>query len=65
MIVESGARDAVESMINEYHERASKRCTIPRSLRRSRRLTALADAAVRRSSSVVSTLADHRDGGSS
>ena len=24
MIVESGARDAVESMINEYHERALK-----------------------------------------
>ena len=52
MIVESGARDAVESMINEYHERALKALHDTEITEEGRAgLTALADAAVRRGSS--------------
>ena len=49
VIVESGARDAVESMINEYHERALKALHDTEITEEGRAgLTALADAAVRR-----------------
>ena len=49
MIVESGARDAVESMINEYYERALKALHDTEITDEGRAgLTALADAAVRR-----------------
>jgi geranylgeranyl diphosphate synthase, type I len=49
VIVESGARDAVESMINEYHERALKALHDTEITEEgSAGLTALADAAVRR-----------------
>jgi geranylgeranyl diphosphate synthase, type I len=49
VIVESGARDAVESMINEYHERALKALHDTETTEEGRAgLTALADAAVRR-----------------
>jgi geranylgeranyl diphosphate synthase, type I len=49
VIVESGARDAVESMINEYHERALKALHDSEITEEGRAgLTALADAAVRR-----------------
>ena len=49
VIVESGARDAVESMINEYYERALKALHDTEITEEGRvGLTALADAAVRR-----------------
>ena len=49
VIVESGARDAVESMINEYYERALKALHDTEITEEGRTgLTALADAAVRR-----------------
>ena len=49
VIVESGAREAVESMINEYHERALKALHDTEITEEGRAgLTALADAAVRR-----------------
>jgi geranylgeranyl diphosphate synthase type I len=49
VIVESGARDAVESMISEYHERALKALHDTEITEEGRAgLTALADAAVRR-----------------
>jgi geranylgeranyl diphosphate synthase, type I len=49
VIVESGARDAVESMINEYYERALKALHDTEITEEGRAgLTALADAAVRR-----------------
>jgi geranylgeranyl diphosphate synthase type I len=49
VIVESGARDAVESMINEYHERALKALHDTEITEEGRAgFTALADAAVRR-----------------
>jgi geranylgeranyl diphosphate synthase, type I len=49
LIVESGARDAVESMINEYYERALKALHDTEITEEGRAgLTALADAAVRR-----------------
>jgi geranylgeranyl diphosphate synthase, type I len=49
VIVESGARDAVESMINEYYERALKALHDAEITEEGRSsLTALADAAVRR-----------------
>jgi geranylgeranyl diphosphate synthase, type I len=49
VIVESGARDAVESMINEYHERALNALHDTEITEEGRAgLTALADAAVRR-----------------
>jgi geranylgeranyl diphosphate synthase, type I len=49
VIVESGARDAVESMINEYHERALKALHDTEITEEGRAgLTTLADAAVRR-----------------
>jgi geranylgeranyl diphosphate synthase type I len=49
VIVESGARDTVESMINEYHERALKALHDTEITEEGRAgLTALADAAVRR-----------------
>jgi geranylgeranyl diphosphate synthase, type I len=49
VIVESGARDAVESMINEYYERALKTLHDTEITEEGRAgLTALADAAVRR-----------------
>jgi geranylgeranyl diphosphate synthase, type I len=49
VIVESGARDAVESMINEYHERALKALHDTEITEEGRAgLSALADAAVRR-----------------
>ena len=49
VIVESGARDAVESMINEYYERALKALHDAEITEEGRTgLTALADAAVRR-----------------
>ena len=49
VIVESGARDAVESMINEYYERALKELHDTEITEEGRTgLTALADAAVRR-----------------
>jgi geranylgeranyl diphosphate synthase, type I len=49
IIVESGARDAVESMINEYYERALKALHDTEITEEGRvGLTALADAAVRR-----------------
>jgi geranylgeranyl diphosphate synthase, type I len=49
VIVESGARDAVESMINEYYERALKALHDTEITEDGRAgLTALADAAVRR-----------------
>jgi geranylgeranyl diphosphate synthase, type I len=49
VIVESGARDAVESMINDYHERALKALHDTEITEEGRTgLTALADAAVRR-----------------
>jgi geranylgeranyl diphosphate synthase, type I len=49
VIVESGARDAVESMINEYYERALKSLHDTEITEEGRTgLTALADAAVRR-----------------
>jgi geranylgeranyl diphosphate synthase, type I len=49
VLVESGARDAVESMINEYYERALKALHDTEITEEGRAgLTALADAAVRR-----------------
>jgi geranylgeranyl diphosphate synthase, type I len=49
VIVESGARDTVESMINDYHERALKALHDTEITEEGRAgLTALADAAVRR-----------------
>jgi geranylgeranyl diphosphate synthase type I len=49
VIVESGAREAVESMINEYHERALKALQDTEISEEGRAgLTALAEAAVRR-----------------
>jgi geranylgeranyl diphosphate synthase, type I len=49
VIVESGAREAVESMINEYHERALKALHDTEITEEGRAgLSALADAAVRR-----------------
>ena len=62
MIVESGARDAVESMINEYYERALKALHDTEITEEGRTgLTALADAAVRASSSGFLTELAARD----
>ena len=58
VIVESGARDAVESMISSTTGERSRRCTMPRSPRRVAPAAALADAAVRRE-----FLARHRSSG--
>ena len=48
VIVESGAREAVESMINEYYERALEALRAEITDEGRVGLTALADAAVRR-----------------